>query len=34
VNHRLSWLRLLYQLEQLPTEPGSLWSPALDIAGS
>jgi outer membrane protein TolC len=32
VNHRLSWLRLLDQLEQLSTEPGSLWAPALTLA--
>jgi len=29
VDYRMSWLRLLYQLEQLPTEPDTLWSPAL-----
>jgi len=29
VGYRMNWLRLLYQLEQLPTEPDTLWSPAL-----
>jgi outer membrane protein TolC len=29
VTYRMNWLRLLYQLEQLPTEPETLWSPAL-----
>ena len=29
VAHRMNWLRLLYQLEQLPTEPDTLWSPLL-----
>lgn len=29
VSYRMSWLRLQYQLEQLPTEPETLWSPAL-----
>ena len=32
VNHRISWLQLLDQLEMLSTEPGSLWSPALKLA--
>jgi outer membrane protein TolC len=31
VNHRLAWLQLLYDLEQLPTEPETLWSPALTV---
>jgi outer membrane protein TolC len=29
VGYRMNWLRLLYQLEQLPTEPDTLWSPVL-----
>jgi len=29
VDYRMNWLRLLYQLEQLPAEPDTLWSPAL-----
>ena len=32
VSHRLSWLRLQYDLERLPTEPETLWSPALELA--
>jgi len=31
VQHRMTWLRLMYQLEQLPTEPDTLWSPALAL---
>jgi outer membrane protein TolC len=31
VEHRMNWLRLMYQLEQLPTEPETLWSPALAL---
>jgi outer membrane protein TolC len=31
VEHRMNWLRLLAQLEQLPTEPDTLWSPALTV---
>ncbi|MFA6815517.1 MAG: TolC family protein [Lentisphaeria bacterium] len=31
VNHRLGWLRLLYQLEQLPVEAKTLWSNTLDV---
>ena len=31
VNHRLTWLRLLHDLERLPTEPETLWSPALEL---
>jgi len=31
VGHRMTWLRLMYQLEQLPTEPDTLWSPALSL---
>jgi len=34
VAHRLSWLRLLLDLEQLPTEPDTLWSPALELAAT
>jgi outer membrane protein TolC len=29
VDYRMNWLRLLYQLEDLPTDPDTLWSPAL-----
>ncbi|MBT7166428.1 MAG: TolC family protein [Victivallales bacterium] len=29
VEYRMNWLSLLYQLELLPTEPDTLWSPAL-----
>lgn len=29
VDYRMNWLRLLYQLEQLPADPDTLWSPAL-----
>jgi outer membrane protein TolC len=29
VAYRMNWLRSLYQLEQLPTEPDTLWSPVL-----
>mgnify|MGYP000863000529 CR=1 FL=1 len=32
VAHRLSWLRLLLDREQLPTQPDTLWSPALELA--
>ncbi len=32
VNHRLTWLRLLFDMEALPVEPDSLWSPALELA--
>ncbi len=31
VGHRMNWLRLMYQLEQLPTEADTLWSPALAL---
>lgn len=31
VEHRMTWLRLMYNLEQLPTEPDTLWSPALGL---
>jgi outer membrane protein TolC len=31
VEHRMNWLQLMYQLEQLPTEPDTLWSPALAV---
>ncbi|NMA42284.1 MAG: TolC family protein [Oligosphaeraceae bacterium] len=31
VNHRISWLKLLYQLGQLPIDPGSLWSEQLEL---
>jgi outer membrane protein TolC len=31
VEHRMNWLRLMFQLEQLPTEPDTLWSPALAL---
>jgi outer membrane protein TolC len=31
VAHRLNWLRLLFDLERLPTEPDTLWSPALEL---
>ena len=34
VNHRLAWLQLLYDLEQLPTEPETLWSPALTVGAA
>ncbi|MBN2450849.1 MAG: TolC family protein [Lentisphaeria bacterium] len=29
VQHRMDWLRLLFQLEQLDPEPETLWAPAL-----
>jgi len=31
VNHRISWLKLLYQLGQLPINPGNLWSEQLEV---
>lgn len=31
VNHRISWLRLLYQLEELPIASDTLWSSQLEI---
>jgi outer membrane protein TolC len=31
VEHRMNWLQLMYQLEQMPTEPDTLWSPALAL---
>jgi outer membrane protein TolC len=34
VTHRMGWLRLLNDLELLPTEPETLWSPALELSQS
>jgi outer membrane protein TolC len=34
VDHRLTWLLLLLDLEQLPTEPDTLWSPALELTAA
>ncbi len=31
VNHRISWLKLLYQLGQLPIDPVNLWSEQLEV---
>jgi outer membrane protein TolC len=31
VNHRISWLKLLYQLGQLPINPVNLWSEQLEV---
>lgn len=31
VDYRMNWLRLLYLLEELPTDPDTLWSPALAV---
>ena len=31
VNHRISWLKLLYQLGQLPVSAENLWSEQLDM---
>jgi len=31
VNHRISWLKLLYQLGQLPIDPINLWSTQLEV---
>ncbi|NLZ63659.1 MAG: TolC family protein [Lentisphaerae bacterium] len=33
VNHRICWLKLLYQLGELPIDPVSLWSDTLEVAG-
>ncbi len=30
VDHRINWLKLLYQLEDLPVDPVTLWSPGLE----
>ncbi len=33
VNHRICWLKLLYQLGELPLDPVNLWSDSLEVAG-
>ena len=31
VDHRISWLKLLYQIGKLPINPGNLWSEQLEV---
>ena len=31
VTHRMCWLRLLYQLDELQVDPGTLWTERLEV---